>query len=30
VTIFEGVPTMYSAVLHHHGDFDASSLQVCV
>ena len=32
VTVFEGVPTMYSAMLHHpHGDAtDASSLQVCV
>ena len=30
VTIFEGVPTMYSAMLHHPGDFDTSSLQICV
>src|SRR5215472_10680686 len=32
VTIFEGVPTMYSALLNHPGreSFDASSLEVCV
>ncbi|MRH87919.1 long-chain-fatty-acid--CoA ligase [Nocardia sp. SYP-A9097] len=32
VTVFEGVPTMYSALLHHPGatDFDVSSLRVCV
>jgi long-chain acyl-CoA synthetase len=30
VTLFEGVPTMYSAMLHHPGDFDTSSLQLCV
>jgi long-chain acyl-CoA synthetase len=30
VTVFEGVPTMYSAMLHHPDDFDTSSLQVCV
>jgi long-chain acyl-CoA synthetase len=30
VTVFEGVPTMYSAMLHHPGDFDTSSLQVCI
>jgi long-chain acyl-CoA synthetase len=30
VTAFEGVPTMYSAMLHHPDDFDTSSLQICV
>ena len=30
VTLFEGVPTMYSAMLHHPGEFDTSSLQLCV
>ena len=30
VTVFEGVPTMYAAMLHHEGEFDTSSLQVCV
>ena len=32
VTIFEGVPTMYAALLHHPdaGRTDASSLRVCV
>jgi long-chain acyl-CoA synthetase len=30
VTLFEGVPTMYSAMLHHEGEFDTSSLQLCV
>jgi long-chain acyl-CoA synthetase len=30
VTVFEGVPTMYSAMLHHPGEFDTSSLQLCV
>jgi long-chain acyl-CoA synthetase len=32
VTVFEGVPTMYSALLHHPGraDADLSSLRVCV
>ena len=31
VTVFEGVPTMYGAILNHsdHADFDTSSLQVC-
>ena len=31
VTIFEGVPTMYSAMLHHpeRDEFDLSSLRVC-
>jgi len=31
VTIFEGVPTMYGAMLHHpeRGRFDLSSLRVC-
>ena len=32
VTIFEGVPTMYAALLHHSGrdEFDVSTLRVCV
>ncbi len=32
VTIFEGVPTMYSAMLHHQagGETDTSSLRVCI
>ena len=32
VTIFEGVPTMYAAMLHHPGarQADTSSLRVCV
>ncbi len=32
VTIFEGVPTMYAAMLHHaaRADADASSLRTCV
>src|SRR5262249_51205199 len=32
VTVFEGVPTMYSAMLHHPGrsEADLSSLRVCV
>jgi long-chain acyl-CoA synthetase len=32
VTIFEGVPTMYAAMLHHPGsaDADTSSLRTCV
>ncbi len=30
VTLFEGVPTMYSAMLHELGEFDTSSLQLCV
>ena len=32
VTIFEGVPTMYAAMLHHlgSGETDTSSLRVCV
>jgi long-chain acyl-CoA synthetase len=31
VTVFEGVPTMYGAMLHHEGreDFDTSCLEVC-
>ncbi len=31
VTVFEGVPTMYGALLHHSGreSFDTSSLRVC-
>src|SRR3954468_4794810 len=30
VTVFEGVPTMLSALLHDESDADASSLRVCV
>ena len=32
VTVFEGVPTMYAALLHHpeRERFDASTLRVCV
>jgi long-chain acyl-CoA synthetase len=32
VTVFEGVPTMYSALLNHadHGGRDVSSLRICV
>ena len=30
VTVFEGVPTMYSAMLHHPEEVDTSSLQLCV
>jgi long-chain acyl-CoA synthetase len=30
VIVFEGVPTMYAALLHHPGDADASALEVCV
>jgi long-chain acyl-CoA synthetase len=32
VTVFEGVPTMYSAMLHHPraDETDTSALQVCV
>jgi long-chain acyl-CoA synthetase len=30
VTMFEGVPTMYAAMLHHPAPVDASSLAVCV
>jgi len=32
VTLFEGVPTMYHAMLNHpaRGDYDAASLQICV
>jgi long-chain acyl-CoA synthetase len=30
VTLFEGVPTMYSAMVHHPGESDTSSLQLCV
>jgi long-chain acyl-CoA synthetase len=31
-TVFQGVPTMYSAILHHprRDEFDASTLRVCV
>jgi long-chain acyl-CoA synthetase len=30
VTVFEGVPTMYAAMLHHPDDTDTTSLHVCV
>jgi long-chain acyl-CoA synthetase len=30
VTVFEGVPTMYSAMLHHPDEFDTTSLRICV
>jgi long-chain acyl-CoA synthetase len=32
VTVFEGVPTMYAAMLHdtEHGSYDVSSLRLCV
>jgi long-chain acyl-CoA synthetase len=30
VTVFEGVPTMYSAMLHCPDEVDTSSLQICV
>lgn len=29
-TVFEGVPTMYAAMLHHPEPADTSSLQLCV
>jgi long-chain acyl-CoA synthetase len=29
-TLFQGVPTMYSAMLHSEGEFDSSSLLTCV
>ena len=29
-TVFEGVPTMYAAMLHHPEPADTSSLQICV
>ncbi len=29
VTVFEGVPTMFSAMLHAEGEFDVSTLRVC-
>jgi long-chain acyl-CoA synthetase len=29
-TVFEGVPTMYAALLHHPADADVSSLRMCV
>ena len=29
VTIFEGVPTMFSAMLHAEGDYDVSCLRLC-
>ncbi len=29
VTVFEGVPTMFSAMVHAEGDHDTSSLRVC-
>src|SRR4051794_328944 len=30
VTVFEGVPTMYAAMLNHVGSADTSALEVCV
>jgi long-chain acyl-CoA synthetase len=30
VTVFEGVPTMYAAMLHHPGEHDTSTLATCV
>jgi len=32
VNLFQGVPTMYSAILHHegHDEFDTSALELCV
>ena len=30
VTVFEGVPTMYAAMLNTPGDFDTSSLRTCL
>jgi long-chain acyl-CoA synthetase len=32
VSVFEGVPTMYNAILHHPGaeSFDTSTLEICV
>jgi long-chain acyl-CoA synthetase len=30
VTLFEGVPTMYAAMLHHPEETDTSTLQICV
>jgi long-chain acyl-CoA synthetase len=30
VTVFEGVPTMYAGMLHHEGEADTSTLEVCV
>jgi long-chain acyl-CoA synthetase len=30
VTVFEGVPTMYAAMLHQPGEPDTSALEVCV
>jgi len=30
VTVFEGVPTMYTAMLNAAGDYDTSTLDVCV
>jgi long-chain acyl-CoA synthetase len=30
VTVFEGVPTMYAAMLHHPGEHDTSTLVTCV
>ena len=31
MTVFEGVPTMYGALLHHphRGDYDVSALRIC-
>src|SRR4051812_35585472 len=30
VTVFEGVPTMYHAMLHAEGDHDVTSLRLCI
>src|SRR3954452_11601766 len=30
VTVFEGVPTMYHAILHAEGEHDISSLRLCI
>jgi long-chain acyl-CoA synthetase len=30
VTLFEGVPTMFSAMIAHEGEVDASTLELCV
>jgi len=30
VTVFEGVPTMYAAMLNHRGEVDSSTLAVCI
>src|SRR3954451_20039580 len=30
VTLFDGVPTMYHAILNHEGDSDTSTLRMCI